>query len=65
MCWMQTTGVLADGLNGRSEKLPDVCYSWWNLPTMAIIGRDHGLTRKDSQRLSCMEDLQIGLRFSV
>merc|ERR1711915_142032 len=25
--------------NGRPEKLPDVCYSWWGLASLAIIGR--------------------------
>lgn len=27
------------GLNGRPEKLPDVCYSWWVLSSLAILGR--------------------------
>ncbi|CAG9767529.1 unnamed protein product [Ceutorhynchus assimilis] len=29
------------GLNGRPEKLPDVCYSWWVLASLAILGRLH------------------------
>ena len=29
------------GLNGRPEKLPDVCYSWWVLSCLAILGRLH------------------------
>lgn len=32
-----TTG----GLNGRPEKLPDVCYSWWCLSALAILQRLH------------------------
>jgi len=27
------------GLNGRPEKLPDVCYSWWVLATLKILGK--------------------------
>jgi len=27
------------GLNGRPEKLPDVCYSWWIISVLVIIGR--------------------------
>jgi len=29
------------GLNGRPEKLQDVCYSWWCLSALAILGRQH------------------------
>lgn len=27
------------GLNGRPEKLEDVCYSWWVLASLDMIGR--------------------------
>lgn len=27
------------GLNGRPEKLPDVCYSWWVLSSLSILGK--------------------------
>jgi len=33
----QLTG--SGGLNGRPEKLPDVCYSWWVLASLKILGR--------------------------
>lgn len=29
------------GFNGRPEKLPDVCYSWWALSTLVMIEREH------------------------
>ena len=29
------------GLNGRPEKLQDVCYSWWCLSALAILRRQH------------------------
>jgi len=36
LCERQTPG---GGLNGRPEKLPDVCYSWWVVSSLAIIKR--------------------------
>lgn len=27
------------GLHGRPEKLEDVCYSWWVLSSLKMIGR--------------------------
>lgn len=29
--------VANGGLNGRPEKLPDVCYSWWVLSSLAVL----------------------------
>jgi geranylgeranyl transferase type-2 subunit beta len=37
------------GFNGRPEKLPDVCYSWWILSTLFMINRQHWV---DFQALS-------------
>ena len=36
---------LIGGLNGRPEKLPDVCYSWWVLASLAILGRLHWIDK--------------------
>ena len=30
---------------GRPEKLPDVCYSWWVLASLKIIGRIHWISK--------------------
>ncbi|PVV00694.1 hypothetical protein BB560_004914 [Smittium megazygosporum] len=32
-------GPLAGGLNGRPQKLPDSCYSWWVVSSLSILGR--------------------------
>ena len=32
-------------LAGRPEKLPDVCYSWWVLASLKIIGRIHWISK--------------------
>ena len=38
------------GLNGRPEKLHDVCYSWWCLSAMALLGRTHWIDRPELAR---------------
>ena len=30
---------------GRPEKLPDVCYSWWVLASLKIIGKIHWINK--------------------
>jgi geranylgeranyl transferase type-2 subunit beta len=44
--WLDTCGLWLcerqlpmGGLNGRPEKLEDVCYSWWVLSSLKMIGR--------------------------
>ncbi|KAH6944593.1 hypothetical protein HPB50_004160 [Hyalomma asiaticum] len=34
---------------GRPEKLPDVCYSWWVLASLKIIGRLHWIDKEKLQ----------------
>jgi geranylgeranyl transferase type-2 subunit beta len=37
--WLCERQVDSGGLNGRPEKQSDVCYSWWNISSMRIVGR--------------------------
>jgi geranylgeranyl transferase type-2 subunit beta len=37
--WLAERQVDSGGLNGRPEKQSDVCYSWWVLSSLAILGR--------------------------
>ncbi|CCF56338.1 hypothetical protein KAFR_0B00380 [Kazachstania africana CBS 2517] len=37
--WLCERQLPEGGLNGRPSKLPDVCYSWWVLSSLAIIGK--------------------------
>jgi len=39
--WLSERQVDAGGLNGRPEKLEDVCYSWWVASSLTIIERLH------------------------
>ena len=43
--WLCERQLPSGGLNGRPEKLPDVCYSWWVLSSLKIIGRSHWLDK--------------------
>lgn len=45
LCWWLCERQLpSGGLNGRPEKLPDVCYSWWVLSSLKIMGRLHWIS---------------------
>jgi geranylgeranyl transferase type-2 subunit beta len=37
--WLAERQLQEGGLNGRPEKLPDVCYSWWVLASLKMIGK--------------------------
>jgi len=43
--WLAERQCDGGGLNGRPEKQPDVCYSWWVLSSLRILGRDHWIDR--------------------
>ncbi|KAK3335385.1 terpenoid cyclases/protein prenyltransferase alpha-alpha toroid [Cercophora scortea] len=37
--WLSERQVAGGGLNGRPEKKEDVCYSWWVLSSLQMIGK--------------------------
>ena len=43
--WLAERQVDSGGLNGRPEKQSDVCYSWWILSVMSIMGRMDWISR--------------------
>jgi prenyltransferase beta subunit len=47
--WLSERQLGNGGLNGRPEKLEDVCYSWWVLSSLAMIDRLHWI---DAEKLS-------------
>ena len=59
--WLAERQTATGGLNGRPEKLPDVCYSWWCLSTLTMLRRPHWI---DQGRLSAFiircQDVQRG-----
>ncbi|KAK8168315.1 type-2 protein geranylgeranyltransferase subunit beta [Phyllosticta citrichinensis] len=44
--WLSERQLPNGGLNGRPEKLEDVCYSWWVMSAMAMIDRLHWIDGK-------------------
>lgn len=53
--WLCERQLPSGGLNGRPEKLPDVCYSWWVLASLTIMGRLHWISAEKLEQfiLSC------------
>ena len=47
--WLSERQLPNGGLNGRPEKLEDVCYSWWVLTSLAMIDRIHWI---DGEKLT-------------
>ncbi|EPQ29013.1 uncharacterized protein PFL1_03303 [Pseudozyma flocculosa PF-1] len=47
--WLSERQLPNGGLNGRPQKLEDVCYSWWVLSALSMIGRLHWI---DAGKLS-------------
>jgi len=47
--WLAERQCDSGGLNGRPEKQADVCYSWWILSALSIIGKVDWI---DSQKLA-------------
>lgn len=44
--WLSERQLENGGLNGRPEKLEDVCYGWWVLSSLAMIDRLHWIDKK-------------------
>lgn len=43
--WLSERQLPNGGLNGRPEKLEDVCYSWWDMASLSILDRIHWINR--------------------
>ena len=46
--WLCERQCDSGGLNGRPEKQADVCYSWWILSVLAILGRVNWIHKGES-----------------
>lgn len=51
------------GLNGRPEKLQDVCYSWWCLSALSILKRLHWIDQNKliDFILDCQDEIDGGI----
>lgn len=43
--WKVGLTLSAGFFTGRPEKLPDLCYSWWVLAALKMIGRIHWISK--------------------
>ncbi|KAK1783643.1 geranylgeranyltransferase [Copromyces sp. CBS 386.78] len=44
--WLSERQIAGGGLNGRPEKKEDVCYSWWVLSSLEMIGKTHWIDKE-------------------
>ncbi|CAK1368060.1 unnamed protein product [Cercospora beticola] len=60
--WLSERQLPSGGLNGRPEKLVDVCYSWWVLTSLAMIDRLHWIDKSKLTHfiLQCQDPDQGG-----
>ena len=63
--WLSERQTLKGGFNGRPEKLPDVCYSWWIYSSLCMIGRQSWISEKKLEKyiLDC-QDVEGKINFS-
>lgn len=61
--WLAERQVDSGGLNGRPEKQADVCYSWWILSALSIMGKLPWINgdRLASFILHCQDDEDGGI----
>lgn len=43
--WLAERQLPSGGLNGRPEKKADVCYSWWVISSLSMLGKAHWIDR--------------------
>jgi geranylgeranyl transferase type-2 subunit beta len=57
--WLAERQCDSGGLNGRPEKQADVCYSWWILSALSIMGRVQWINTKKLKKfiLQCQDDV--------
>jgi geranylgeranyl transferase type-2 subunit beta len=59
--WLSERQLPTGGLNGRPEKLQDVCYSWWVISSLKIIGKlDWINTEKLKEYILSCQDFETG-----
>ncbi|KAI5284229.1 hypothetical protein KEM54_001505 [Ascosphaera aggregata] len=61
--WLSERQLPNGGLNGRPEKLEDVCYSWWVAASLAILGKLHWIDKEKLARfiLRCQDTENGGI----
>ncbi|CAG4979360.1 unnamed protein product [Colias eurytheme] len=59
--WLCERQLPSGGLNGRPEKLPDLCYSWWVMASLSMLNRIHWVDKDNLEQyiLAC-QDAETG-----
>ncbi|PZC86201.1 geranylgeranyl transferase type-2 subunit beta [Helicoverpa armigera] len=59
--WLCERQLPSGGLNGRPEKLPDLCYSWWVMASLTMLNRIRWVDREKLEEfiLAC-QDAETG-----
>lgn len=60
--WLAWRQLSEGGLNGRPEKMEDVCYSWWVVSSLAMLGRMEWISGEALGKfiLSCQDTVTGG-----
>ncbi|XP_013143093.1 PREDICTED: geranylgeranyl transferase type-2 subunit beta [Papilio polytes] len=55
--WLCERQLPSGGLNGRPEKLPDLCYSWWVMSSLSMLNRIHWVDKNNLEQfiLACQD----------
>eukprot|EP00467_Chlorarachnion_reptans_P020288 CAMPEP_0114498752 /NCGR_PEP_ID=MMETSP0109-20121206/7043_1 /TAXON_ID=29199 /ORGANISM="Chlorarachnion reptans, Strain CCCM449" /LENGTH=362 /DNA_ID=CAMNT_0001676257 /DNA_START=179 /DNA_END=1267 /DNA_ORIENTATION=- len=61
--WLCERQLPCGGLNGRPEKREDVCYSWWVLSALSILGKISWISREKlaSFIIRCQDEKEGGI----
>jgi geranylgeranyl transferase type-2 subunit beta len=61
--WLSERQCDSGGLNGRPEKQADVCYSWWILSSLSVLGRVSWINRDKLKQfiLQCQDGEDGGI----
>ncbi|EDQ92153.1 uncharacterized protein MONBRDRAFT_14854, partial [Monosiga brevicollis MX1] len=61
--WLAERQLPSGGFNGRPEKLPDVCYSWWVLSAMSCLNKLDWIDQDQLRAfiLACQDDETGGI----
>ncbi|KAI0114148.1 terpenoid cyclases/Protein prenyltransferase [Nemania sp. FL0031] len=47
---MSDAAIQMTGFNGRLNKLPDTCYTWWNSGALSLLGESNLINREPARR---------------
>lgn len=60
--WLSERQTMKGGFNGRPEKLPDVCYSWWIFASLKMLKFEKWINQPllEQYILECQDEAEGG-----